>query len=153
MLTGTELTMLAEVMKDPADAATLDAARKGDLGSLRDLHRLLDRRPELWKAFGDAARYAEDALLDLFAGEGLLTKESVRRRLAQMKVELADGDALVFLGDSITHGCLYTQYVEDFFYTRFPTRRLHFHNAGVSGDRCGDVVESRSTLPGTLITV
>lgn len=50
-------------------------------------------------------------------------------------VELNDGDTLVFLGDSITHQCLYTQYVEDYFYTRYPDRRIHFHNAGVSGDK------------------
>jgi hypothetical protein len=33
-------------------------------------------------------------------------------------LDLKDGDTLVFLGDSITHQCLYTQYIEDFFYTR-----------------------------------
>jgi hypothetical protein len=92
MLTGAELEMLAGVVNDPADAATLEAARQGDLGALRDLHRLLDRRPELWEAFGDAGRCAEDALLDLFAGEGLLLKESVRRRLAELRTELAGGD-------------------------------------------------------------
>ena len=48
-------------------------------------------------------------------------------------LELQEGETLVFLGDSITHQCLYTQYVEDFFYTRYPERRLHFHNAGGSG--------------------
>ena len=55
-------------------------------------------------------------------------------------VELADGDTLVFLGDSITHQCLYTQYVEDYFYTRYPNRRIHFHNAGVSGDQARDTL-------------
>ena len=50
------------------------------------------------------------------------------------RVELKDGDTFVFLGDSITHQCLYTQYVEDYIYTRYPERRIHFHNAGVGGD-------------------
>ena len=50
-------------------------------------------------------------------------------------ITLNDGDTLVFLGDSITHQCLYTQYVEDYFYTRYPNRRIRFHNAGVSGDK------------------
>ena len=36
------------------------------------------------------------------------------------KIDLQDGDTLVFLGDSITHQCLYTQYVEDYYYTRYP---------------------------------
>jgi len=58
--------------------------------------------------------------------------------LPQMTLE--DGDTLVFLGDSITHQCLYTQYVEDFYYTRFPGLRIHFHNAGVGGDRASDAL-------------
>ena len=63
-------------------------------------------------------------------------------------IDLQDGDTLVFLGDSITHQVLYTQYVEDYYYTRYPDRRIRFHNAGVSGDKAfhaldrfdGDVV-------------
>lgn len=35
------------------------------------------------------------------------------------KLDLKAGDTIVILGDSITHQCLDTQYVEDFFYTRF----------------------------------
>lgn len=56
------------------------------------------------------------------------------------KIDLQDGDSLVFLGDSITHQCLYTQYVEDYFYTRYPSRRIHFHNSGVGGDRNSDAL-------------
>jgi lysophospholipase L1-like esterase len=59
---------------------------------------------------------------------------------SRSSLELNQGDTLVFLGDSITHQCLYTQYVEDYFYTRYPDRRVHFHNAGVSGDRCADAI-------------
>lgn len=55
-------------------------------------------------------------------------------------LELQDGDSIVFLGDSITHQCLYTQYVEDFFYTRMPHLRLKFHNAGVGGARAWDAL-------------
>ncbi|MFT5469103.1 MAG: lysophospholipase L1-like esterase [Verrucomicrobiales bacterium] len=51
-----------------------------------------------------------------------------------------DGETVVFLGDSITHQCIYTQYVEDFFYTRYPERKIHFHNAGVSGDKAADAL-------------
>lgn len=57
------------------------------------------------------------------------------------KLELSDGDALVFLGDSITHQALYTQYVEDYFYTRFPKMRLRFHNAGVGGAQAWDALQ------------
>lgn len=56
------------------------------------------------------------------------------------KIDLQDGDSFVFLGDSITHQCLYTQYVEDFFYQRFPERRIHFHNAGIGGARAWDAL-------------
>ena len=56
------------------------------------------------------------------------------------KLDLQDGDTLVFLGDSITHQCLYTQYVEDYFYTRYPKLRVTFHNAGVGGARAIDAL-------------
>lgn len=56
-------------------------------------------------------------------------------------MELADGDSVVFLGDSITHQRLYTQYVEDFFYTRFPNMRLKFHNSGVGGAQALDALD------------
>lgn len=57
------------------------------------------------------------------------------------KLDLQDGDSIVFLGDSITHQVLYTQYVEDYFYTRYPKMRLKFHNAGVGGARCWDALQ------------
>ncbi len=57
------------------------------------------------------------------------------------KVSLKSGDTLVFLGDSITHQCLYTQYVEDFFYTRFPKTRIRFHNSGVGGAKAWDALQ------------
>jgi len=57
------------------------------------------------------------------------------------RLDLGDGDQIVFLGDSITHQCLYTQYVEDYFYTRFPQTRIKFHNAGVGGAKAWDALE------------
>jgi len=56
------------------------------------------------------------------------------------RLDLRGGDTIVFLGDSITHQCLYTQYVEDYFYTRFPKIRLRLHNAGVGGSRAWDAL-------------
>jgi len=55
-------------------------------------------------------------------------------------VKLSDGDTMVLAGDSITHQCLYTQYIEDYYYTRYPDNRIHIYNAGVSGDKAGDVL-------------
>lgn len=57
------------------------------------------------------------------------------------RLELNDGDTFVFLGDSITHQCLYTQYVENYFYTRYPQKRIRFHNAGVSGDIASNALD------------
>ena len=53
---------------------------------------------------------------------------------------LKDGDRFIFIGDSITHQCRYTQFVENFYYTRHPEMRIHFFNAGISGDRAQDVL-------------
>jgi lysophospholipase L1-like esterase len=55
-------------------------------------------------------------------------------------IDPKDGDTVVFLGDSITHQCLYTQYIEDYFYTRYPKARIRFHNSGVGGDRAKDAL-------------
>ena len=56
-------------------------------------------------------------------------------------IELDSEETLVFCGDSITHQCLYTQYVEDFFYTRYPERTIRFHNAGIGGDKAFDALQ------------
>ena len=69
-----------------------------------------------------------------------LLAEETKLAAPPAKVEVADGDTIVFLGDSITHQCLYTQYVEDYFFTRFPKQRVKFHNSGVGGDRCSDAL-------------
>ena len=56
------------------------------------------------------------------------------------RLDLKSGDTIVFLGDSITHQSLYTQYLEDFFYTRLPQVQLHFHNSGVGGAKAADAL-------------
>ena len=60
--------------------------------------------------------------------------------VAELPFNPKHGEVVVFLGDSITHQCQYTQYVEDFFFTRYPDRRITFHNAGVSGDKAADAL-------------
>lgn len=54
---------------------------------------------------------------------------------------LKDGDRWIFIGDSITHQCLYTQFVENFYFTRHPELKIDFRNAGISGDRAADVLD------------
>ncbi len=73
----------------------------------------------------------------LFAQEG----EQVRFAKPLARLQLQDGDSIVFLGDSITHQRLYTQYVEDYFYTRLPHMRLKLHNSGVGGARAWDALQ------------
>jgi lysophospholipase L1-like esterase len=75
-----------------------------------------------------------------FAGNFLTVARAQEQPRIPASLDLEDGDTMVFLGDSITHQCLYTQYVENFFHTRYPERRIHFHNAGVSGDRAADAL-------------
>ncbi len=48
---------------------------------------------------------------------------------------LHDGDRVTFYGDSITNQREYTEDVEEFVLTRFPSWKVNFHNAGVGGDR------------------
>lgn len=45
-----------------------------------------------------------------------------------------DGDAVVFLGDSITEQRLYTTYIEAYTLARFPQYKLTFRNVGWGGD-------------------
>ncbi len=62
------------------------------------------------------------------------TAAPVAGRTASPTFALQDGDRVVFYGDSITAQRLYTNQVEDFVLTRYPSLNVTFFNAGVSGD-------------------
>lgn len=47
--------------------------------------------------------------------------------------QFKDGQKVVFFGDSITHSGWYEYYVQLFYATRFPDRKIQFENAGVAG--------------------
>ena len=64
-------------------------AMRGDREVLPALRDALDRYPALAKQAGDLAARAEDAWLDLLAGQDLFTAEAVRRQLAALRAELA----------------------------------------------------------------
>jgi hypothetical protein len=64
-------------------------ANGGDADALNRLRRFLDRNPSLWKQAGDLAAVAERAWVELLAGPNQLVAESVRRRIAQLKNDLA----------------------------------------------------------------
>src|SRR4051794_319844 len=60
-----------------------------------------------------------------------------------------DGDRVVMMGDSITEQHLYSNYVEMWTVTRFPSWDLTFRNVGISGDRSvgGNTRFKRDVLP------
>lgn len=60
---------------------------------------------------------------------------------AQSLVEGVDSlRSVVFLGNSITHRCQYSQYIEDFYLTRYPEKKMQYHTAGVAGDKVEDAL-------------
>jgi hypothetical protein len=63
-------------------------AQAGDPAVLPQLRELLDARPALWQRLGDLAGHTEEALLGL-AGRSLLARESIRRRMDELRAELA----------------------------------------------------------------
>ena len=67
-------------------------------------------------------------------GNVLIAAVAVAIACGAMGEPFKDGDRVVFLGDSITRAGNYMRYVTDYYYTRFPDRRIEFFNAGVSGD-------------------
>ena len=64
-------------------------AQGGDPAVLSELRELLDARPALWRRLGDLTGHVEEALLGLAAGKSLLARESIRRRLDELRAELA----------------------------------------------------------------
>jgi lysophospholipase L1-like esterase len=48
-----------------------------------------------------------------------------------------DGETVVFLGDSITHGGPFHGMISAYYLTRFPDRTVRFVNAGIAGDTAG----------------
>lgn len=55
-------------------------------------------------------------------------------RAQQAPAPFQDGQKIVFTGDSITHGGWYPYYVQLFYATRFPERKVTILNAGINGD-------------------
>jgi lysophospholipase L1-like esterase len=53
-----------------------------------------------------------------------------------------DGDRVCFIGDSITAAGIYQQYIELFYATRFPQRKIQYFNCGIGGDTASAIVEA-----------
>ena len=52
------------------------------------------------------------------------------------------GDIICFVGDSITHGGNYLSYINLFYATRFPDRKIQIWNCGVGGDSAAGIVSN-----------
>ncbi|MDA9575877.1 SGNH/GDSL hydrolase family protein [Flavobacteriaceae bacterium] len=50
------------------------------------------------------------------------------------------GNTICFLGDSITHGGQYHEFLQLFYATRYPNLKLTFHNCGISGDNAEGMI-------------
>lgn len=61
-----------------------------------------------------------------------LTKETLPNN--SHVTNFVDGDRIVFIGDSITHGGSYHKNVFLFNATRYPNKKIRYYNAGISGD-------------------
>lgn len=64
-------------------------ANAGNEACLAGLRQILDGSPEIWQTVGDLARHCELAWSDLTAGDDHLMVESIKRQVADMKVQLA----------------------------------------------------------------
>ncbi|GEM_PF-2873457 len=78
-------------------------------------------------------------LLPALAGIPLLGPPPFFRKEPGKEV-FRPGARILWLGDSITHACRYTRYLEDYAWSRYPDNDLRFLNTGVSGDRALDVL-------------
>jgi hypothetical protein len=70
----------------------LGRARLGDESVLPQLRALLDSNPELWERLGDLAAHAVRAWVELASGQNLIVRESLSRKLDDLKAELAGPD-------------------------------------------------------------
>jgi hypothetical protein len=94
----------------------LERAERGDRSAMPALEMLLDATPEVWRAYGDLARVAEGAWVELVAGPNLLLRESLRRKLAELKSGLLSGPAASplerLLVERVGAGWLQTAYAD-----------------------------------------
>ena len=53
---------------------------------------------------------------------------------SQESKNFENGNTICFLGDSITHGGQFHEFLQLFYATRYPNIALTFHNCGIAGD-------------------
>jgi len=85
--TGGSSALIARI-----DEATKRADR-GDKSALAVIAQVFDLVPSVWESYGNLAAAAENALVELWAGDSALTRAGLRRKLAAMRGELAGPEA------------------------------------------------------------
>jgi hypothetical protein len=75
---------------DAQTSEILARGHQGDVAVLPQLQELLDQRPDLWRWAGDLAAHARESLLGLAAGNSLLVRESIRRKMDELATGLAE---------------------------------------------------------------
>jgi hypothetical protein len=80
----TNKTLLTQEIMD-----LIKRAEEGDLSVMPQLSDFLDKRPDLWRKFGDLGKNVEDLLVAIVSGTSLFANEAVRRRLEELRAELA----------------------------------------------------------------
>src|SRR5262245_41679167 len=69
--------------------ALVKRVQNGDTSALPQLRSVLDANPSIWRVIGDLASHAEETLLRLIGGNDVLGHEAIRRKLADLKTQLA----------------------------------------------------------------
>lgn len=67
-------------------------ANAGNKDALQALRAMLDDHPEVWQELGDLAQHLERALIKRLAVGNVALEDSLRRRCAEMKIELVGED-------------------------------------------------------------
>jgi hypothetical protein len=67
-------------------------AQGGDRSAMPELRQVLDADPSLWQRYGDLAKYAQGAWLQLVAPRDVLLYECLERKMEELRAELSGPD-------------------------------------------------------------
>lgn len=70
----------------------LQRARLGDLSTVAQIKKQLDEIPEIWRKYGDLGEQAIIAWIDLISGPDALLRESLTRKVQELRDELLVGE-------------------------------------------------------------
>lgn len=68
-------------------------AERGDESALPELRTILDECPDIWREASNLETQTREMWIDLMVGKNLFRRETIERRLAEMRLELAGPDS------------------------------------------------------------